>query len=178
MFENIDDLQTAIEQGETFRVKIKNSDNNHTVSYMRKNLVLDLLSKLKKEEKVIIPDFIANFIEQQKNIGSTMLEALVFIHTTDTPKNAKVSNWLYNDKDLVRKRERLFAMAYTGEYKTEVSLEPLFTVDLNGTDFLVMEADGTSYFTDYNLHNLKDTFTEEEIKAIDERYLALKQPIV
>ena len=58
----------------------------------------------------------------------------------------------------------------------EFHLDKLYRVDMYGTDNLLLTLDGSEYYFDGPLDyvgerpNIKQEFTEAEIKAIDERY--------
>lgn len=73
-------------------------------------------------EKVTIPQFVAEYIEQMKNEDYHLIGAMTEIRSH---KNKKIDDWLYTDNNI-----ELFPLAWMFGY--EVEKEPKYTVRVKG----------------------------------------------
>nr|DAI32916.1 MAG TPA: Protein of unknown function (DUF1642) [Caudoviricetes sp.] len=82
--------------------------------------VLDLVKQLDEPEKVVIPQFVADWIEKSKSNGWDLLASMCF---TLTAKNKQVTKWLHLGENV-----NIFALAWIFGY--EVEKEPKYIVKL------------------------------------------------
>lgn len=79
--------------------------------YIEIDAIIELVSKLDEPEKVTIPQFVANYIEQMKNEDYHLLGAMTEIRSH---KNKEIDDWFYTDDNI-----DLFARAWLDGYKPE-----------------------------------------------------------
>ena len=131
-------------------------------------------------EPLVIPQFVADFIEKWKNECLTMSEWFEFY--CDDEEQHKVFKWLY-DNDYEENTRREYLLIDAIRYGYEVEGEKLYYVKLPNTnstsEYLYLaqgNVSGDYWFNsrlerlDYEANTCKHKFTEKEIKAIDERY--------
>jgi hypothetical protein len=126
----------------------------------------------------VVPERVAEWIEHCKGMGYGLIAALTFklSSTMHEELSAKILKWLENEGN-----DETFALAFiTGKY--EVEKPQLFYIDLpkvfglsDSTFVSKAESGIISEFTKGKDYALK--LTEQEIKSIDERYLAFKVPV-
>ena len=80
--------------------------------------VLDLVKQLDEPEKVVIPQFVADWIEKSKSNGWDLLASMCF---TLTAKNKQVTKWLHLGENV-----NIFALAWIFGY--EVEKEKRYTI--------------------------------------------------
>lgn len=127
--------------------------------------ILPLIEQLDEPEKVVIPQFVADWIEKYIKYGYDLYPALKKMED-----NSRVWEKTY---DWYRKNTHKFVNAYlTGEY--EVEEEQKYYVDLNmvayvakwnGNGQVDIYTDSISGSDEFEFH-----LTEEEIKNYDERF--------
>ncbi len=123
--------------------------------------------------KPVIPQFVADYIEQSKKDNDSINQVFAFI---DDKENKDLWHWLfpsmYEEK---RANQEVFMRAWL--YGYEVEKEKLYVVHLPTNledDLVVLDARGVIW---------KDTFpskykmTEQQIKDIDERYWAFAEEV-
>nr|DAD97452.1 MAG TPA: Protein of unknown function (DUF1642) [Siphoviridae sp. ctQGT6] len=93
--------------------------------YIARDEVLDLVRQLDEPEKVTIPQFVANYIEQTKNEDYHLLGAMTEIRSH---KNKEIDDWFYTDDNM-----ELFARAWLDGYE-EVEEENRYYVRLKNVD--------------------------------------------
>ncbi|SJX68485.1 hypothetical protein FM130_03135 [Enterococcus faecium] len=155
--------------------------NRHLISEQLKydlyKEILEDLKQLDEPQKPVVPKFVAEWIEYAKKKGDSL--AISF-----KPWNlygveySKVDRWIEDNQET-------FARAWLNGY--EVEKEPLYHVKLKipgATYYLIqtflMPGDTHMCFsaaTERYGAKWKNTFTESEIKAIDERYWAFAVPV-
>ncbi|WP_429861840.1 DUF1642 domain-containing protein [Enterococcus faecium] len=139
--------------------------------------MVNTVLKLDESQKPVVPKFVAEWIEYAKKKGDSL--AISF-----KPWNlygveySKVDRWIEDNQET-------FARAWLDGY--EVEKEPLYHVKLTipgATYYLIQTFLMTGYThmsfsaaTERYGAKWKNTFTESEIKAIDERYWAFAVPV-
>ncbi|HAP2819669.1 TPA: DUF1642 domain-containing protein [Enterococcus faecalis] len=110
--------------------------------------------QLDEPKKVVVPKFVAEWFENEKNSLEIAINyAISLLNDDEYPFNTEFARWLDNPKN--KPLETLIAM----KNGYDIEKEQLYYVKLPGVGYL-NNADG----------GIKHT--EQEIKAIDERYLA------
>lgn len=130
-------------------------------------------------KKVKVPAFVAEYIEAHRKWGPG-----IFIGDWLADNDA-VDKWLYNNSEKENNRRFLIAVkAFVEGY--EVEEEPLFYIRLTIPSssvvglYLGFNKDGIfdhSYGKPHVTWDWKYTFTEHEIKSIDERYWPFAVPV-
>jgi len=90
--------------------------------YIEKNTAIELVSRLDETQKVTIPQFVADWIEECEEKEKTLLNSLLY-----TPEG--VNSWMGNSDN-----QELFARAWLDGY--EVEEEPKYIVRLKNARFL------------------------------------------
>ena len=89
-----------------------------------KNQVLDIISQIDEPQKVIIPKFVAEWIEVCKRSGWHLQKALYRLDDDE-----KVGDWAYDENDdLIFEKVDVFARAWLDGY--EIEQEKLYTVEI------------------------------------------------
>lgn len=127
------------------------------------SLAIDLAKKLDEPIKVVVPKFVAEWLETCKENASLAdcLQCQYFSASDDGDVYAteKVENWVFeNDND------KLLANAWVNGY--EVETEQLYYVKLPEIGYMRF---GKKYFYSTDKEDAK-RYTENQIKTIDERY--------
>ncbi|EHM3061041.1 DUF1642 domain-containing protein [Enterococcus faecalis] len=131
--------------------------------------ILDDLKQLDEPKKVVVPKFVAEYIEIRKRhyevggLGAAIIKVLRSCNETD------LASWMNNNTEV-------FARAWLDGY--EVEKEQLYYVDfINDGDVhkrLILDHENGKYnivdWSDNLIGLVQEMFTEQEIKAIDERY--------
>lgn len=86
-----------------------------------------------KQEKPIIPQFVADYIEKWKHEGLSLSEWLAFDH--DNNDENKTEKWLYHNDDET-KRHREFTFIDAIRYGYEVEKEPVYYAKIKGHEFI------------------------------------------
>lgn len=94
--------------------------------------VLRDLKQLDEPQKVTIPQFVAEYIEQKKNDDYHLLGAMIEIRSH---KNKEIDEWFEEDDNM-----ELFARAWLDGY--EVEEEPKYTVKFKATNQYLCDDDG------------------------------------
>ena len=139
--------QELIEELECIEVSTASLDYLKGADYANERAI-NLAKQLDEPIKVVVPKFVAEYIEIRKRhyevggLGAAIIKVLRSCNETD------LASWMNNNTEV-------FARAWLDGY--EVEKEPFYYVKLPGVGYL-NNADG----------GIKHT--EKEIKAIDERY--------
>ncbi|EOW1981594.1 DUF1642 domain-containing protein [Enterococcus faecium] len=155
----------------------KNYYEGMVMAYSQVVHMVNTVLKLDESQKPVVPKFVAEWIEYAKKKGDSL--AISF-----KPWNlygveySKVDRWIEDNQET-------FARAWLDGY--EVEKEPLYHVKLTipgATYYLIQTFLMTGYThmsfsaaTERYGAKWKNTFTESEIKAIDERYWAFAVPV-
>ena len=86
--------------------------------YLNKEIVLDLVKQLDEPQKVVVPQFVADFISEQKKQGHTLS------YSIDASMSDRVAEWYWGNSEL-------FARAWLDGY--EIEKERRYTVVMKGT---------------------------------------------
>lgn len=105
---------------------------------------------LDEPQKVKIPQFVADWIEDCKTKGKSLLKSLLY-----TP--GKVNSWV-DDPD----NQETFALAWINGY--EVEQEKRYTVKLKNTDDYLVKTAANSYRFYNNIYTQNRKHTKEEIE--------------
>ncbi|HHQ0483576.1 TPA: DUF1642 domain-containing protein [Listeria monocytogenes] len=153
---------------ETQILAIKQSDSPVDLLFSDKAVV-----KVEEPELVVVPQCVADWIEQKKANGDQLYIAM---DKSWESMNYTVSDWLEEGEDRYNK----FARAWLDGY--EVEKEPLYYVKLidQATGYLNVRNDGRRSMSNSVQNEIfKTQFTESEIKAMNkgEAYWLLKEPV-
>lgn len=118
-------------------LKINDTISHQQIDMVVKNQVLDIISQIDESQKVVVPQFVADWLEVCKeNLGFGLLNAMS--HSTSAMN--KQPNWVkrwFNFKD----NQETFAKAWLFGY--EVKKEKLYTAMLKLSDeFLRLDCNG------------------------------------
>ena len=144
-----------------------------------------LLDELDEPEKPVIPKFVANWIEETKKQGKSLVFAITHIYykneigKSPNKEENKIFQWMelaYN--------EEVFALAWIDGY--EVEKEKLYHVVNKENYFMLRKYDGlvdilhtsSSMSRDEYGKDTRFMLTEKEIKDYDERFWAFAQEVM
>lgn len=136
-------------------------------------VMCDLIDQLDEPEKVVVPAFVGEWIEENKERRSLLWIAQEIEVGLD---NLDVDRWIECNFDL-------FARAWVYGFAVEDKKYEVILPAVTGAKdvYMVIDEDSSVYFEsmDYIVRNacLKSEFTEQEIKAIDPRYMAFAIPV-
>lgn len=102
--------------------------------HIDKKMVLGLVRQLDEPQKVVVPQFVAEYIEQKKNDDYHLLGAMIEIRSH---KNKEIDEWFEFEED---DNMELFARAWLDGY--EVEEEPRYTVKFKATNQYLCDDDG------------------------------------
>lgn len=135
--------------------------------------VINWVEQLDEKQKVTVPKFLAKFIQDNKGNSASDIFSQDWFHESVDETDDEVNKWLYDNDTAENDRRYLIAVQafVTGDY--EVEKEPLYQIELPGTSWgaYLTRADNGDLVIFQNTTS-GSTFTESEIKAIDERYWA------
>lgn len=136
------------------------------------NSVISIIDELDEPAKVVIPQFVADHIELCKSRNKRLNVAL-----SESPESKMVSEMGVSCEEA----NEIYARAWL--YGYEIEKEKLYRIEMPGTDDLLLTLEGSEYYFDEPLDyigekpNIRQEFTESEIKAIDERYWIFKKEV-
>lgn len=126
------------------------------------------LNQLDEQPKVTVPQFVAKWINQckEKATLADCLDGYYEISNGEVVSSEDFQNWVADNEN-----DELTAKAWIFGY--EVEKEPLYQIELPGTSWgaYLTKADNGDLVIFQNTTS-GSTFTESEIKSIDERYWA------
>lgn len=179
---NKQELINALEELKFSHVPVVQELSNRSQCYNEAIKAAILLAKkLDEPKKVIVPKFVAEWIETCKENASLVgcLQCQYFSASDDGDVYAteKVENWVFeNDND------KLLANAWVNGY--EIEEESLYHIVFTGLGnkgedcYLWVDKSHNNEVYFSNKPNMgKNKFTEQEIKEIDERYWAFAVPV-
>lgn len=127
-----------------------------------------------KQELPVVPDFVAEWIEECKEKDRTLIQA----YTCLNDETLDVIKWLYHERDR-NERINLFAHAwfdgYTVEEKKYYVLNNEGETMIRKNDSGIRTSSGFKIVNTFKNENYK--FTEKEIKEYDPRYWAFRKPV-
>lgn len=85
--------------------------NKKSYDWVKRKSVISLIKQLDEPEKVKIPQFVAEYIEQKKDDDYHLLGAMIEIRSH---KNKEIDEWFYTDDNI-----ELFARAWLDGYEVE-----------------------------------------------------------
>lgn len=133
--------------------------------------VYDLIDQLYETEKVVIPQFVAEWCEEnKKDLEYAIYEISNHVSTKSYGELNEMELWF--EDSLNKPIETLMKTKLFG-----YEIEKLYRVEMHGTtDIALLTLEGNEYYFDEPLDyvgerpNIRQEFTESEIKAFDERY--------
>lgn len=135
--------------------------------------VINWVEQLDEKQKVTVPKFVATWIKQcqEKATLADCLDGYYEISNGEVVSSEDFQNWVVDNEN-----DELTAKAWMFGY--EVEKEPLYQIELPGTSWgaYLTKADNGDLVIFQNTTS-GSTFTESEIKAIDERYWAFAVPV-
>lgn len=135
--------------------------------------VINWVERLDEKQKVTVPKFVATWINQckEKATLADCLDGYYEISNGEVVSSEDFQNWVVDNEN-----DELTAKAWMFGY--EVEKEPLYQIELPGTSWgaYLTKADNGDLVIFQNTTS-GSTFTESEIKAIDERYWAFAVPV-
>lgn len=140
--------------------------------------VINWVEQLAEQPKVTVPQFLDKYIQDNKGNSASDIFSQDWFHESLDETDDEVNKWLYDNDTAENDRRYLIAVQafVTGEY--EVEKEPLYQIELPGTSWgaYLTKADNGDLVIFQNTTS-GSTFTESEIKSIDERYWAFAVPV-
>lgn len=149
--------QEAIEQLEWNVVRTTDFDRAEDVVVFEK--AKEIISQIHEPQKVVVPKFVAEWIEGCKRSGWHLQKALYRLDD-----DWKVGNWAYDDNDdLIPEKVDMIALAWL--FGFEIEQEKLYTVEIpnNGGFIVLAYINQTIKLADSNKH-LPGKFTKESIE--------------
>lgn len=154
----------------SYRSKDTDYDRGRRNAYVE---VETWIEDLDKVQKVPVPKFVANWIKQCKENAALAdcLNGYYQISNGQVIESEDFQNWVADNEN-----DELTAKAWMFGY--EVKKEPLYQIELPGTSWgaYLTKADNGDLVIFQNTTS-GSTFTESEIKSIDERYWAFAVPV-
>ncbi|EGP4763137.1 DUF1642 domain-containing protein [Enterococcus faecium] len=151
-----------------------------------------MIDKLDEPQKPVIPQLVAGWIEKSTDFF-TKAEKIAYLIKSKDGDSYYFCDWFVRDGILTQEQgEELLAWATRQSYETllslyngyEVEKEPLYYVVfdiLQEQKFLVKNIKTKLFYLSNNENVIGNyeqvSFTEQEIKAIDERYWAFAVPV-
>lgn len=141
-------------------LKINDRVSHHEIDMVIKNQVLDIISKINEPQKVVVPQFVAEYIEYCKH------EKFYALHGAYANMDDRLKCWRFKGNN-----SELFAKAWL--YGYEVEKEKLYTVEIAGVSsskiFKNIRTNKYLFHSGKGLKGYTDRLTEKEIKQADER---------
>lgn len=135
--------------------------------------VINWVEQLDEKQKVTVPKFVATWINQckEKATLADCLDGYYEISNGEGVCSEDFQNWVVDNEN-----DELTAKAWMFGY--EVEKEPLYQIQFPGTSWgaYLTKADNGDLVIFQNTTS-GSTFTESEIKSIDERYWAFAVPV-
>ena len=152
---------------------------------------LSLIDQLDEPEIPVIPQFVADWIEESKGVDDDFWEAATEMIrdsiTSLTKKGRKVHDWLFGNSVIVTvmlERQKLITRAWLYGYTIEKEPDKLYEVKLptenamgNTMNLVQGGSKNRVWFDSLDDRIVKFKFTEQEIKAIDERYWSFAKEV-
>ena len=83
--------------------------------YLSRKRTIELVSQIDEPQKVVVPKFVAEWIEERKRSGCHLQKALYRLDDDE-----KVSDWAYDENDdLINEKVDVFARAWLDGYEVE-----------------------------------------------------------
>lgn len=150
-----------------------NYNSQENVLFQQRKKILEVIKQLDVQAKETVPKFVADWIKQCKENAALAdcLNGYYQISNGQVIESEDFQNWVVDNEN-----DELTAKAWMFGY--EVEKEPLYQIELPGTSWgaYLTKADNGDLVIFQNTTS-GSTFTESEIKAIDERYWAFAVPV-
>lgn len=95
-----------------------------SISQMGKKSFIDMIEQLDEPQKPVVPQFVADYIEESRLKGWDLLASMCFVLNA---KNKKTTKWFY-----LGENKNIFALAWINGY--EVEKEKRFLVKMKGIE--------------------------------------------
>ena len=137
--------------------------NTRTRPWIDKRVVLDLIRLLDEPQKVVVPQFVADWIEECKNSLIFNLKSAMNLNTimNYSKDNHKIIDWIK-----VNSNQETFARAWLTDYEAEK--EPKYKVKLKNTDDYLNQTETGFHFFNNGKNNEKFTRKELEYSGFGE----------
>ena len=157
---------------ETLNIKDRIADKG--VDMVIKNQVIDLISQIDEPQKVVVPKFVAEWLEYCKSSYRDLQTVL-----SRLDDDWKVGDWSYDDDDnLMSEKVDMIARAWVDGY--EIEQEKLYTVKVLDSTLFKMTSDNHVRYkligenaipseSKIGNYTFEVNLTEKEIKEADER---------
>lgn len=153
-----------------------------TDRYVKIRKALELVGQLDEPQKPVVPKFLDEYIKDNEGQHAADIFSAEWLYEESGVLEEKVAEWLLDDEVEENNRRYLIAVQafVTGDY--EVEKEPLYEVII-GDLYLIKKFNDRNDFCFDTSHSLctweKSAYqlTEEEIKAIDERFWLFAVPV-
>ncbi|HAP4884340.1 TPA: DUF1642 domain-containing protein [Enterococcus faecalis] len=160
-------VQELIEELECIEVSTDSLDYLKGADYANERAI-NLAKQLDEPKKVVVPKFVAEWLDKHKYSTDIIDLFLSVEYATDSDGfiaekwdySGEFYDWLNNSADVQ------FTLCDAMRYGYEVMKEPLYYVKLPEIGYMRF---GYRYFYSEDVEEAKK-YTEQEIKAIDERY--------
>lgn len=150
-----------------------NYNSQENVLFQQRKKILEVIKQLDVQAKETVPKFVADWIKQCKENAALAdcLNGYYQISNGQVIESEDFQNWVADNEN-----DELAAKAWMFGY--EVEKEPLYQIELPGTSWgaYLTKAENGDLVIFQNTTS-GSTFTESEIKAIDERYWAFAVPV-
>ena len=150
-----------------------NYNSQENVLFQQRKKILEVIKQLDVQAKETVPKFVADWIKQCKENAALAdcLNGYYQISNGQVIESEDFQNWVVDNEN-----DELAAKAWIFGY--EVEKEPLYQIELPGTSWgaYLTKADNGDLVIFQNTTS-GSTFTESEIKAIDERYWPFAVPV-
>ncbi|MGH1847128.1 DUF1642 domain-containing protein [Enterococcus gilvus] len=144
---------------------------NHRFILIKKEELIFIIENLDQPQKVKVPAFVADWIEEVKQRGCGLADALDCFASPIMPDNIK--EWVEFNSSAIgchHDHQELLARAWLDGY--EVEDEPKYYLDLPKMGMVNEISNSQLCWT-----NCDGGITEKEIKSIDERYWPFAVPV-
>ncbi|EKD5213696.1 DUF1642 domain-containing protein [Enterococcus faecalis] len=171
--------QELIEELECLEVSTCNLDYLTGANYAVEKAI-SLAKQLDEPKKVVVPKFVAKWLDEHK-YSTDIIDLFLSVEYATDSDGFIAENWIYSGEFydwLVDDADTLFTLCDAIRYGYEVEKEQLYYVDfINDGDVhkrLILDHENGKYnivdWSDNLIGLVQEIFTEQEIKAIDERY--------
>ena len=172
--EMVKNAEVAAQEGINLILRYKDEDSDYQRG--QRNAYRDVatwIEEFDEQPKVTVPQFVAVWIKECKR-NATLTDCLKGKYEISIGRklaSEDFQNWVVDNKN-----DELTAKAWMFGY--EVEKEPLYQIELPGTSWgaYLTKADNGDLVIFQNTTS-GSTFTESEIKSIDERYWAFAVPV-
>lgn len=159
--------QELIEELECLEVSTCNLDYLTGANYAVEKAI-SLAKQLDEPKKVVVPKFVAKWLDEHK-YSTDIIDLFLSVEYATDSDGFIAENWIYSGEFydwLVDDADTLFTLCDAIRYGYEVEKEPLYYVKLPEIGYMRF---GYRYVYSEDVEEAKK-YTEQEIKAIDERY--------